>query len=249
MSCQVDHGLEPIRSAITGIITFGEEWPAPPQEVRIIASKEFPPADINDVILGESLPFDISSYEYSFFLEPDTFKMVGVAWIAENTSWDLLSTCGFYFSGDNMLAPGEVVLSTDTSVIRNIHIEVDRSKARKITDTKIIGSIHFNGTWPEDCVEVRVIASTIFSLAPVELPTLLDLAFSDVIQPGIDSLNYIVKAFPARFVATGVIFLREGQTLSTDDIFYSAQVGGLNLTPFTVPEDSTIAGPDFTIQF
>ena len=242
--------MESVQSGIQGTVTFTGAWPAPAEEVRLVAATTFPPT-FEEIIIGDSIPVDAASYDYLFELRPDTYRIVGVAWRAEGTNWDILSICGFYFSGEDSLAPGQVVVPTDVSVVDNINIEVDRSKARKITDTKIVGSITFNGTWPADVTEARVIATTRFSILPpnVELPTLLDLAFSDVIQPGITSLDYVIKAFPGTFVATGVIFFREGQTLSVGDIFYSAEVGGLDVNPYEVPEDSTVAGPDFNIQF
>ena len=240
--------MESVESGIQGTVTFTGTWPATAEEVRLVAATTFPP-NFEDIIIGESIPVDAASYDYFFALHPDTYRIVGVAWRAEGTNWDILSICGFYFAGEDSLAPGQVVVPTDISVIDHIDISVNRSKARKITNTKITGSITFNGSWPADINEVRVIATTRFSVIPVEMPTLLDLAFSDVIQPGIDSLDYVIKAFPGTFVATGVIFFREGQTLSIDDIFYSAEVGGLDVTPYVVPEDSTVAGPDFNIQF
>jgi hypothetical protein len=126
---------------------------------------------------------------------------------------------------------------------------VNRSQARKITDTKIVGSITFTNSWPQDIIEARVIASTRFSLAPVELPTLLDLGFSDIIETGTTQVNYVINAFPATFVATGILFFKEGEKLELEDILYSSQVGGLNLDAYAVKEDSTYNGPDFSISF
>lgn len=249
ISCNKDHGLEPeepVLSEISGIVTFIGEWPAPAEEVRLVAATTFPP-DFEKIIPGDTIPVDVASYDYSFKLKPDTYRLVGVIWKAEGTDYDLLSICGFYFDTEDFLAPGEVEVPTNVSIVENINIEVDRSKARKITDSKIIGSITFNNTWPTGITEARIIATTKFSFG--ELPTLLDLAFSDVIAPGTTYLDYVIQAFPATFVATGVIFFREGQTLSLDDIYYSSDVGGLVYQTYTVPEDSTIVGPDFNIEF
>ena len=241
-----DVHLEPVLSGVSGTITFTGNWPAPAEEVRMVAATTFPP-NFEEIIPGESIPVDAASHNYFFELRPDTYRLIGVIWRAEGTNFDLLSICGFYFEGENLIAPGEVVIPTDVSIIENINIEVDRSKARKITDTKIVGSITFNNAWPTSITEARVIASTKFSFT--ELPTLLDLAFSDVIAPGTTYLDYVVHAFPDTFLATGVIFFREGQTLSINDIFYSADVGGLHYETFVIPEDSTYIGPDFNIEF
>jgi hypothetical protein len=240
--------IGPKNSGLAGTITFKGNWPETAEEVRMITSKTFPP-EMDELIIGESIPPDVDSHAYLFNLEPATYSMVGVAWRPQNADWDLLSICGFYFAGDDSLAPGEVVVPDGQTLVNNININVNRSKARKITDTKIIGSITFNNGWPSDIVEARVIASTKFNLAPLELPTLLDLGFSDVIEPGTTEISYVINAFPAQFVATGILFFKEGKRLELTDIIYSSQVGGLDLTVYEVKEDSTFIGPDFMINF
>jgi hypothetical protein len=240
--------IGPITSGIKGTIQFSGVWPAQPAEVRLISATKFPPA-FEDLNIGESLPVEGSSYDYTYNLRAGTYKIVGVAWRAENSTWDILSICGIYFAGKDSLAPGEIVIPDDVTKIENINIKVNRSKAHKITNTKIVGAVQFEGTWPSDFTEARVIATTKFSIFPTVLPTLLDLSFSDGIAFGTKTANYTIKAFPGTYAATGVVFFRTGQTLSVNDIFYSIQVGGLDDTKYTVPEDSTVAGPEFKIKF
>lgn len=247
--CSGDHGLEPIRSYVQGVITYSGEWPAPPAEVRLVAATSFPPSGISDLIIGESIPLTGSSYEYYFYLDPGTYKLVGVAWRAENSIWDIMSICGLHFEGDNPLSPSTIVLASDTSRVKNINISVDRADAKKITNTKIFGTIKFEGAWPDSIIDVRVIATDHLRLYPLSLPSLLDISFSDGIPVGTDSVGYVIKAFPATYVATGVIFFKSGQSLSEQDIYYSLNIGGLSITPYTVVEDSTIHGPDFFIKF
>ena len=47
-------------------------------------------------------------------LRADTYTLVGVAWRAQGTNWDLLSICGVYFAGNDTLAPGKVVIAMQT---------------------------------------------------------------------------------------------------------------------------------------
>jgi len=249
VSCFSDHGLEPIRSNIQGTITYSGEWPAPAAEVRLVTAAKFPPSGVDDLIVGESIPLSGDSYDYNFYLKPGSYDLIGVAWREQNSTWDIISICGIYFSGTDSLSPGEIVILTDTSQVSNINIVVDRSKARKVTNTKITGSIIFEGAWPDSVLEVLVIATTKFKFFPTILPTLLDLSFSNSISSGVDSSEYTINAFPTTYVATAVIFFKSGQSLSFDDIIYSLNVGGLNMTPITTIEDSTIAGPDFHIRF
>jgi len=249
VSCFSDHGLEPIQSNIQGTITYKGDWPAPAAEVRLVTATKFPPSGVSDLIIGESIPLAGDSYDYNFYLKPGTYDLIGVAWREQNSTWDIISICGIYFSGTDSLAPGEIIIPTDTTQVNNINLFVDRSKARKVTNTKISGSVKFEGVWPDSVSEVRVIATTKFNFFPTVLPTLLDLSFSNSISSGIDSSDYIINAFPATYVATAVIFFKSGQSLSFNDIVYSLNAGGLSLTPFTTIEDSTTAGPDFHIRF
>ena len=78
--CNVDHGLEPVRSAITGEITFTGEWPEEPLEVRIITSVEFPPSDFNEIIIGEPIPTNVSSYKYTQYLKAGIYKVL-IPWL------------------------------------------------------------------------------------------------------------------------------------------------------------------------
>jgi hypothetical protein len=237
-----------VTSGIQGTVSFTGSWPAKAEEVRLIAATIFPPA-IEELIIGEEISPDASNHKYTFYLEPAAYKLIGVAWRAEGTDWDIVSICGAYFAGEDSLAPSEVVVPDENTIVKDINIVVRRSRARKATETYIQGNVTFTGTWPTGITEARVIATTKFQIFPTILPTMLDLALSDPITPGITSTQYTLKAFPGTFAAVGVIFLKADQPLSIDDILYSLDVGGLSINPFVVPENSTVAGPNFDIKF
>jgi hypothetical protein len=243
-----DVKLGSVSSAVKGTINFIGSWPATAEEVRLITATTYPPA-IEELIIGEEISPDVSSHKYTFYLEPNTYKLMGVAWRAEGTEWDIMSICGAYFAGEDSLAPSDIIIPNEDSIIENINIVVNRSKARKVSETYIQGNVQFNGTWPEQFTEARVVATTKFQIFPTELPTMLDLAFSPTIEVGTNSIDYNIKAFPGTFAAIGVIFLNEEQTLTIDDILYSLDVGGLSIEPFEVAENTIVNGPDFTIEF
>jgi hypothetical protein len=241
--------LGSVTSGIQGTISFTGTWPAKTEEVRLITATEFPPPAIDSLIIGEEIPPDVSNHKYTFYLKPDTYKLVGVAWRAEGTTWDFVSICGAYFAGEDSLAPSEVVVPDEDTFVENINIFVNRSRARKATETYIQGNVTFTGAWPADFTEARVIATTKFQIFPVLLPTMLDLALSEPIPRETANMQYRLKAWPGTFAAVGVIFLKEGQDLSINDILYSLDVGGLSIDPFTVAENATVAGPNFDIKF
>jgi hypothetical protein len=114
-----------------------------------------------------------------------------------------------------------------------------------------VGTIKFQGTWPDSIENAYVVASTRrLSLFPsLKLPTLLDLSFSGRIDPPTDSLQYSINAFSGTYYTTGVIFFRKNASLSSDDIFYSGRVGGLNFNVYQVLPDSATPGPAFQIKF
>ena len=249
LSCNIDHGIEPILSHVQGVITYSGEWPAPAAEVRLVAATEFPPSGIDDLIIGESIPITGDCYNYKFYLKPNTYKIIGVAWREQDSVWDIISVCGLYFSGEDSLAPGEITIASDTSQVNDIDIFVNRSTAHQVTDSKINGSITFEGTRPDSISDAYVIATTKFSLFPTVLPSLLDISFSNSIPIHEDSVSYTINAFPGKYVATGVLFFKSGQSLSLDDILYSLSVNGLDFMQYEVQADSTVAGPDFQIKF
>jgi len=249
-NCDIDRGLEPINSNIEGVITYSGEWPGSPAEVRLIAATKFPPSGLSDLIIGESIPITGSEYKYNFYLKPGSYSVLGVGWREQNSTWDILSICGLYFVGNDSLSPGKVELLDEKSKVQDINIKVNRSKAKRITNSKISGYVTFDGAWPDSITEVRVISTTQFSIAPtVKLPSLLDISFSNSIPIESDSVQYVINAYPGKFVATGVLFFKANHTLSIEDILYSYTVGGLSLTPIEVLENHTIGGPNFDVHF
>jgi hypothetical protein len=240
--------LGSVTSGIQGTVSFIGSWPDDVEEVRLITAKVFPPS-LDELIIGEEIAPDVANHKYTFYLEPDIYKVVGVVWRAQGTEWDLMSICGAYFAGEDSLAPSEVRIPDAETIIQDINIVVNRSKARKITETYIQGNLSFNGTWPAQFTEARVIATTKFQIFPPILPTMLDLAFSDPIPAGTDAAEYKMRAFPGTFAAIGVIFLKGEEQLTIDDILYSLDVDGLSLEPFDVAENAVVSNQDFNITF
>lgn len=240
--------LGSVTGAVKGTVSFIGTWPAEAEEVRLITATTYPPA-IDELIVGEEILPNVASHKYTFYLLPDTYKLMGVAWRAKGTDWDIMSICGAYFAGEDSLAPSDVIVPDNESIVENINIVVNRSRARIVSETYIRGNVVFNGEWPAEFTEARVVATTKFQIFPTELPTMLDLAFSAPIDVGSTSVEYNIKAFPGTFAAIGVIFLKEDQSLTIEDILYSLEVGGLSTEALEVSENTTVDGPDFSIQF
>ena len=244
-----------ITHGISGTVTFSGEWPATAVEVRPVTSTVFPP-EMDDILYGDSIPVDASTYKYEFELPPGTYKIFGIAWRNEGADWNYPSFCGTYYSkeDDDSLAPSFITIPDENTVVSRVNIGVDRSMAHAVSNAKITGSVTFSGTWPGDVTEARVIATTKLDIDALETPTFNDLAFSNTIVNGATTFDYEIPAFPGDFVATFVIFFKEGSKLSIDDVLWSSDRGGMDLVPsgeisYTVSLDATVKGPDFTVTF
>ena len=243
-STTISHGVK-------GKVTFTGEWPANAVEVKPVTSTVFPP-EMDDIIFGDSIPVDASTFDYEFELDPGTYKIFGIAWRNEGAEWNYPSFCGTYYSkeDDDSLAPSYITVADDSDVVNRVDIGVNRSKAHPVSKAKITGSVTFIGTWPSEFTEARVIATTKLDISSLETPSFNDLAFSNSIAKGSTAYNYEIPAFPGYFLATFVIFFKENEKLSISDVTYSSDHGGLDLTKtYTVELDQTVIGPDFTVTF
>jgi hypothetical protein len=262
LSCDGEDPVGPviipeITHGVIGTLTFTGQWPTTPVELRMITSTVFPPV-MSEVVFRDSIPFDSSTYNYQLALEPGTYKLVGIAWRTEGTEWNFPSICGFYFSGtsaEDSLAPAPITIeNTDTSVVKRVHMKVDRSKARIVSAAKITGSVTFSGAWPSDVAEARVIATTRLDLENLDLPTSNDLAIDDDrIAVGTQTYNYEIPAFPGNFVATFVIFFKKEGKLTVNDVIWTNDRGGMDMAlpgqiSYTVVLNQTVEGPNFEIS-
>ena len=216
LSCEFDRGLEPLRSRISGVITFSGDWPAEPEEVRIIAATKFPPSDISELVLGETLPHDADTYSYKNYMEKGTYKILGVAWREKGGSWGLTSVCGLYFSETESLFPGEVVIPSEAAMVENINIHVDRSSARRTPSSQITGTVNFDGAWPEEFTGAIVVASSKDPLS--ESFSILDFIYSLVIPEDTPSYQYNIEAPMGTYKAVGVLFFKGDTPLSLEDL-------------------------------
>ena len=157
VACEVDHGLEPIRSRIGGVVRFkGDANPTNTDEVRVAVIKQFPPRDItelmfSDIIFGNqdkppvTVPWQIS-------LPPGSYEIVAVIWKAHNQSWNISDIIGMYggvFIGDQLIPPFPfipIVLSGSSSVIDTINIDANLNRVNR--NATIEGAVTFVGQWP-----------------------------------------------------------------------------------------------------
>jgi hypothetical protein len=183
LACSVDHGLEPIRSRISGRVFFtGDANPTITDEVRVAVLKKFPPKDITELTFSEIVfgnsdqPPDTVPWE--IYLEPGSYEIAAVIWKAHNQSWnisDIIGMWGGQFLGDQLIPPFPFVpieLRGSRSVVDSIDITANLNRVNR--DGLIEGTLTFLGEWPANTGVVGIGA------------------FSEVPEPG-NVLDYLLK--------------------------------------------------------
>lgn len=238
LTCKMDHGLEPIRSGISGTIKYIGKWPQNTAEVRIVASTKFPPSDLNDLIIGDILPIGGDSTIYTFYLNPGDYY-VALVWREREAAWGIQSIFGIYTEPGNALAPALVTIPDEKTIVTGKNIIADFAYARRASNSSISGTITFIGDWPEQVENFMVIASTQFPPG-----SLLDLAFSGLQPANVDSLNYFIPAAPDTYRVVGVVIKKFEQPWALENLV------GLLLKDIIVPTDtSEVKGIDFPVFF
>lgn len=240
LTCQMEHGLEPIRSGISGTIKYLGKWPQNTAEVRIVGSTKFPPSDLNDLIIGDILPIGGDSTIYTFYLDPGDYY-VGLVWRERDAAWGIQSIFGIYIESDTVLTPSLITIPDDTTIVTGKDIIADFAYARRASKSSISGTITFIGEWPENVENFMVIATSDKQLSP---KSLFELAFSGLYPAYVDTIDYSVYAAPGTYHAVIVIIKWVDQPWALKDI------RGLLVKEIIVPtEDSKIDSVDFPVYF
>ncbi|MBD3376168.1 hypothetical protein GF406_14120 [candidate division KSB1 bacterium] len=237
MGCDVDQGLEPTQSGFSGTVHFSAPWPEETDQVLVVASKVFPPSSLEDLVLGEPLPLNVDSVQYTLYTNPLDFAAVGVVWKQKNQPWDVTNIIGIYFSGNDKFSPSPVVIPDRQAMITDIDINADLSRAKFAVSSAIKGTISTEGQWPETAQSVLIIASKNI------LPTgLLDIQFSPPIEPGFESTEYTFTVQPGTYRLIAMLLLEENVPLGVESIkgFYRSNPASPFPGSVTVASDSSV---------
>jgi len=245
LNCRMDHGIEPIRSGISGTIKYIGAWPPNTAEIRIVGAKKFPPEDLNDLIIGDILPLNVDSTEYTFYLEPGDYYL-GLVWRERDAAWGIQSIFGIYTEPDNSFSPGLITIPDENTIVTGKDMVADFRYAKRATNSSISGTVTFIGNWPDQSENVMVIAATQF---PPQ--SLLDLNFSNLLPPNIDSTEYLIPAAPDTYRAVGVVLKLKEQSWALDNIIGLLLEGNPpKLKEIVVPDDeSQVQNVDLTVFF
>lgn len=241
VGCESDHGLEPTRSGISGTITYVGDWPENTAEVRIVAATSFPPNSVEDLIIGDLMPVGGDSTEYNFWVNPGDYYL-GLVWRGRDSAWGIQSIFAIYFEPGETFMPSMITVPDRQTVVANKDMVADFSRARVASESRISGTITFEGEWPANVEEVRVIASS-KSIMSSSL-SLLDLSFSGSLPAYQDAVNYEISVSPDTYKTLAVLIKIQDQEWSIENVV------GLYLNPVEVPTaTSHVEDVDFTVTF
>lgn len=157
VSCEIDHGLYPIKYAIKGKVNFFKgEPPANTDRVEVFALKEFPPKDPqNFLYLGSSGALDYqktgsenTEVEYEVPVSRTSYQLIVVLWKEKKQNWDLTGLMGFYTGKKAAILPDTVFVTKEVPVIDSVDINANWEVVSK--DASISGKITYEGNWPKD---------------------------------------------------------------------------------------------------
>jgi len=158
ITCQIDHGLGPLHSKISGRVYLQGNLPPHTDEIRVAAALTFPPRNINELLFSDMLQFKSGSKitnpspEWEIYLPEGTYGVVAAIWKEDNQSWnisDVVGVFGVTFIGNVLTGlPQPVTIRNEHDVLDTINIAANLNRVNR--DAKIEGKITFLGKWPEN---------------------------------------------------------------------------------------------------
>ncbi len=256
-SCNIDHGLEPINSKITGTITFYGDPPSTTDEVRVAVVKNFPPKNIKSLLFSNMIDFRKKTAEYELYLPKGTYEAVAVLWKEHNQSWNISNVIGIYggsLIGD-LLIPTylSVTLVDNNTTVNNIDIQATLERVNR--DAKIKGEINFVGDWPDN---TGIMAVGAFTKIP-EPGNYIDYFFSSIfidysIPTFVSSADYTLRVHgqdTVKYIAA--LWIDNSFDLSSikDVGFYCDPQDSTGTKPgsVVVPTNSVQTGINMTVDF
>lgn len=159
-SCDIDNGLAPLESGISGTINYiaPDIRPATVGEVRMAALLQFPPTGLGDLFFSEPLDFSGDSTNYFLPLPPDDYVAVVLLWREKGQNWSFNSLLGVYGFTlvDFALLPISIKDNND------LQEDVDMLGLWNFAgaDAKVSGTINYSGTRPADTEAVLLAGFT-----------------------------------------------------------------------------------------
>lgn len=163
LSCNVDHGLEPLPGQLNLSVYFRNEPPQNTQGIYLMVAPIFPPHAINEVYHSpNSLPIDQDTVRHQIYLPYGHYDALALWWYSTETESNLADVLAIPIDYTAGLRPLGFDITPEEPV-KNIELIANWAKVDR--DASIEGTIYFDGSFPED---TQIVAVAAFKSEPLE---------------------------------------------------------------------------------
>ncbi len=256
LSCNYDHGVDPVLSRIRGEVIFNNT-PAPEhvREVAFVAVKKLPPDNLlTDVVFSDPLPINIDPTR----LEPDTVRFdivadlghydaAGVLWRRKGEPWDIANILGLY-TLPGQLTPQTIELTGEEPVADSVNINANWDLAKR--DAIIEGDLTFEDDWPPN---TEIVAVAFFPIIPrTQFDYILYLKGLDInIKKFAKTFHYRTAVTSGEYKFIALFWFGKGGSLASIRAvgFYSCPTDPELPRPVAVAPGATLSKIDFNVRF
>lgn len=247
VSCNYDHGIDPIRTKISGHVTFMGQAPWYVSEVRVAVAKRFPPVDLTqDLLYSEQLPKNQNRVDYEILAAPGVYAAAGVIWRRGGEAWTLSNILGLYTEPGSFV-PASIIISQEVPVADSVDMLANWDLA--LRDAYIEGDVTFVGQWPAD---TEILALAMFSIVPQSQLDFLSVKALDINVPlRVPSFHYRTPVTSGEYKFISIFW--KGKNTSLFDIraigFYRSPADTTKPGSVSVGSGATASGIDFIADF
>ena len=256
LSCNYDHGMDPVHTKISGEVVF-ENGPPPGyvREAVFIAAKKLPPDNLlTDVAFSDPLLFDRDTartvpdtVKYELIVDAGTYAASGVLWRRENESWDIANILGVY-TAPGQITPKEIELTQEHPVADSVNIFANWDLAKR--DAYIEGTITFKDEWPAN---TEIVALAFYPIVPRnQFEYLIYLQGLDInIKKFVPMHHFRTAVSSGEYKFIALFWFGKGASLANIRAvgFYDCPTDSLIPQKLLAPGGETIGGVNFDVYF
>ena len=255
VSCSIDHGIDPILQmpTIRGKVFFKGSKPENTEWVVVVASRDFPPADLVALSQSQSNFLNIkadSTADYEIILPNfGSYAAVGAVWKGKGEPLALSDVLGIYevTVTQGFFIPDTVTVTRENPVADSINIAADFSRVNR--GAAILGRINYSGDWPEN-TEIMGIAA--FNKKPKTLLEFLNVSAINISLPiKVPNHDYKLNTPPGTYEYLVLLWLAKGADFTDfkEIGFHETEPGSGIPDTVTVAKGDTARGIDIFVDF
>lgn len=256
VSCDYDHGMDPVRSRIRGEVIFNNT-PAPEnvREVAFVAVKKLPPDNLlTDVVFSDPLPINIDpnrvapdTVRFDIVADMGHYDAAGVLWRRKGEAWDIANILGLY-TLPGQITPQTIELTAEHPVADSVTINANWDLAKR--DAIIEGDITFEDDWPAN---TEIVAVTFFPIVPrTQFDYIVYLKALDInVKKFAKTYHYRTAVTSGDYKFIALFWFGKGGSLANIRAvgFHSCPTDSLRPRPVSVAPGATLSNVDFNVRF